>query len=338
MWTQTSTPELLPGHRHGHPRVDEPLAESGSAVGPLLRVVPRLLDTRRLEQVLGQHQVLTVAEDLVGEHLAVVAGRVGRHLEPREAPADQSTDGGVTAPENLEHVVVPHRRGDGVVVLAADLLEDVVGPAALLGLLQDVAGLLVDGVARRAEVGLDGVARLHRHAGVPRRHRDGGGEGDHVGVVAEAGAAGLVGVDDVLDTQLLEEPLGGRLDARVLGRDQAAPEELHAAGDGGDVRCGGWHALITLGEQKRAWQLNGPKVTRQSGYFFSGLPGVRRTDDLHPRSFRRRACWSCRHMRDPIRAIHTPATASPPAIPGPPRTSQAMPPTAAAPPIAATQA
>ena len=248
-------PELLPGHRHRHPRVDEPLAESGSAVGPLLRVVPRLLDTRRLEEVLGQHQVLTVAEDLVGEHLAVVAGRVGRHLEPREAPADQPTDGGVTAPENLEHVVVPHRRGDGVVVLAADLLEDVVGPAALLGLLQDVAGLLVDGVARRAEVGLDGVARLHRHAGVPRRHRDGGGEGDHVGVVAEAGAAGLVRVDDVLDIQLLEEPLGGGFDARVLGRDQAAPEELNPAGDGGDVRCGGRHGLITLGEQKRARQL-----------------------------------------------------------------------------------
>jgi hypothetical protein len=37
-------PELLPGHRHRHRRVDEPLAEPGSAVGPLLGVVARLLD------------------------------------------------------------------------------------------------------------------------------------------------------------------------------------------------------------------------------------------------------------------------------------------------------
>ena len=202
-----------------------------------------------------------------------MAGRVGGHLEPREAPLDQPTDGGVAAPENLEHVVVPDLRGDRVVVLATNLPEDVIGPAALGGLLQDVAGLLVDGVARRAEVGLDGVARLHRHAGVPRRHRDGGGEGDDVRVVAEAGAAGLVRVDDVLDPQLLEEPLGGGFDPGVLGRDEAAPEELHAAGDGGDVRCGGRHGPITLGERKRGWQLAGPKVTGGSGDGDpSGLP------------------------------------------------------------------
>ena len=238
--------QLLPGDGERARWVDEDLAEAGAAVGRLLRVVAGLHDTRRLEQVLGQHEVLAVAEDFVGKDLAVVTGRVGGDLDAGQPSPDESGDLPVPAPEDLEAVPVLDRASDAVVVTAADLHERLVRLLAVLGDLEHVARLLVDGVAGRAEIGLDRMTRVDRHAGVARRDGEGRLERHEVGVVAETGAAGLVGVDRVLDVEPFEEPLRGGLDPGVLGRNEAAPEELYPSADGVNVRRGVGYASYLI--------------------------------------------------------------------------------------------
>ena len=203
-------------------------AKAGPAVRLLLVVGAGADDAGGDQHLLGHHEVLVVAEGLVGEDLAVVAGGVRRDLDAVEAAADEAGDAVVGAPEDLEGVLVLDRAGDAVVVLAADLAEHLVGLVAVLGHVEDVARLLVDRVAGGAEVAHHGVLVVDDDAGVARGDADGGLDRHEVGVVAQAGAAGLVGIDRVLDAETLEEPLGGRLDARVLGRDQAAAEQRDA--------------------------------------------------------------------------------------------------------------
>jgi hypothetical protein len=82
------------------------------------------------------------------------------------------------------------------------------------------------------------MTRVDRHASVARRDGKGRLERHEVGVVAETGAAGLVGVDRVLDIEPFEEPLRGGLDPGILGRNEAAPEELYATADGVNIRRG----------------------------------------------------------------------------------------------------
>ena len=225
--------------------VHEALPKAGAAVRRLLVVEAGLDDAGVLEQVLGDHEVLAVADDLVGEDLAVVAGRVRGDLDAVEAPPDEIRDAtrgrsrgspwcgcGGSAPATSSVYSRP------------TLGQHLVGLGAVLGHRQDVARLLVDGVAGRAEVAHHGVAVLDGDAGVARRQGDRGGHRHELGVVAEAGAAGLLGVDGVLDAEALEEPLGGRLGAGVLGRDQAAAKEQHAAGHGRDVGCGRRHGSL----------------------------------------------------------------------------------------------
>ena len=220
--------QLLLCHRHRDRRVDEALAEAGPAVRLLLVVGAGADDAGGDQHLLGHHEVLVVAEGLVGEHLAVVAGGVRGDLDAVEATADEPRHAVVGAPEDLEGVLVLHRTGHAVVVLAADLAEHRVRLGPVLGHIEDVARLLVDRIAGGAEVAHHRVLVIDHDAGVARGDADGGLDGHEVGVVAEAGATGLIRVDRVLDAEALEEPLGGRLDAGVLGRDQAAAEQRDA--------------------------------------------------------------------------------------------------------------
>ena len=220
--------QLLLRHRDGDRRVDEAVAEAGPAVRLLLVVGAGADDAGGDEHLLRHHEVLVVAQGLVREDLAVVAGGVRGDLDAVEAPADETGHAVVGAPQDLEGVLVLHRGGDAVVVLAADLGQHLVGLGAVARDVEDVARLLVDRVAGGAEVAHHGVLVVDHDAGVARGDADGGLDRHEVGVVAEAGAAGLRRIDRVLDAEALEEPLGGRLDARVLGADQAAAEERDA--------------------------------------------------------------------------------------------------------------
>ena len=118
-------------------------------------------------------------------------------------------------------MTVLYGAGNAVVVNAPDMGEDGVRLRAGLGNVQDVPCLLVDRVASGAHVGRHGVFSCHGDAGVARRDGDRGFDRHHVRVVAEACAARLFGIHDVLDVETLEEPLGRRLDAGILGRYKA---------------------------------------------------------------------------------------------------------------------
>ena len=231
--------QLLLRHPDGDRRVDEAVAEAGPAVRLLLVVGAGADDAGGDEHLLRHHEVLVVAERLVGEDLAVVAGGVGGDLDAVEAAPDELGDAVVGAPQDLEGVLVLHGGGDAVVVLAADLAEHLVGLRAVAGDVEDVARLLVDRVAGGAEVAHHRVLVVDDDAGVARGDADSGLDRHEVGVVAEAGAAGLRRVDRVLDAEALEEPLGGRLDAGVLGGDEAAAEQRDAPVDARHVgsRC-----------------------------------------------------------------------------------------------------
>jgi len=231
------TAQLLLRDSERDRRVHEPLSEAGPAVQRLLVVGTRRHGAGGRQEFFRDHEVLVVAHSLVGEDLAVVAGGVRRDLDAVEAAAHEAGDRLVRAPDDVEHMLVLDGVGHAVVVLPADLGEDVVRLPPVVGDVEDVTRLLVDRVAGRAEVAHHGVIAVDGDAGVARREGDRRLDGDEVGIVAEAGAARLLGVDDVLDAEALEEPFGGRFDARVLGTDEATAKEQHAAVDARCVRC-----------------------------------------------------------------------------------------------------
>src|SRR5665811_260445 len=88
--------------------------------------------------------------------------------------------------------------------------------------------LLVDRVTGRAEIALNRMPGFDRDAGVTRRNAERGREGKKIGVVTEPRTAGLVGVDDVLDVEAVEQPFRRRLDARILGGDPVSYTHLRA--------------------------------------------------------------------------------------------------------------
>ncbi len=231
--------ELLLRHGERDRRVHEALAETGAAVRRLLVVVAGRGDAGGHEKLLRRHEVLIVAQGLVGEDLAVVAGGVRGDLDAVEAPSHELGDRVVRPPEDVEGVLVLHGAGHHVVVATAHLAEHLVrGPAVLLDL-EDVARLLVDCIAGGAHIADHGVPVVDPNTGVARREADSGLDGYEVRVVAESCAARLLGVDRVLDVESLEEPLGRRFDFRILARDEAAAEQHHpAVGSGyiGDFR------------------------------------------------------------------------------------------------------
>ena len=115
-------------------------------MGRLLVVAAGLDHPGRLEQILGDHEVLGVAHYLVRKDLAVVTGRVGGDLDPVQAALDQPGNGVMATPEDLERVHVLDPAGDLIVVLAPDRRQHLVGLLAVLGHLERVTRLLVDRV------------------------------------------------------------------------------------------------------------------------------------------------------------------------------------------------
>ena len=101
--------QLLLRHPDGDRRVDEPVAEAGPAVRLLLVVGAGGDDAGGDEQLLRHHEVLVVAQRLVREDLAVVAGGVGGHLDAVEPALDELGHAVVRAPQDLEGVLVLRR-------------------------------------------------------------------------------------------------------------------------------------------------------------------------------------------------------------------------------------